>query len=270
MINLPSAPRLFTHPGALCLLFLSAAAPASAQAIAPCQSSARFSIADVQSKISDGETDFNAKNGCPTPRDTDRTDLESSSNVFWCSEAASIYDSATYMAVDILQEATKNGCYSCDPVFLEQASDLLLKRSLYLRAMGYSNTADQLDQSLRTRAGWGYCADAGQDSAPGATTGTPPALDPIFGQGGQPQPPATPSTGKCASVDVYPDMRLNSGFGWVLENLTFPECVTKCEGEPTCTGYDYNTDTSTCVVRSEPQTVTGLERYAGWVHYECR
>ena len=269
----PLAPRMSAYLGAaLCALFLSAAAPASAQAIALCQNGARFSIADVQGMINGGENNFNAMNGCPTRRDTTRTDRESLSNVTWCSEAVSFYNSATNMAMDILQEATKNRCYSCDPALLEQASDLLLQRSLYLRAMGYSNTADQLDQSLRTRAGWGYCADAaGQGSGPGATTGTPPVLDPAlnpaFGQG---QPPAQPSAGKCTSVDAYSDARLNSGFGWVLENLSLPQCVTTCADEPTCTGYDYNTAAATCVIRSEPQTATGLERYAGWTHYECR
>ncbi len=180
-----------------------------------------------------------------------------------CATAAERISSAAWAGKRIVQQATTSGCFSCDTEYLWRVAHELddFARKLAAQRVA-SDGSDLLTEMLRNKVnGVAECS---------ATTGTPPALDPIFGQGGQPQPPATPSTGKCASVDGYPDLRLNSGFGWVLENLTLPECVTKCEGEQTCTGYDYNTDTSTCIIRSEPQTVTGLERYVGWVHYECR
>ena len=158
----------------------------------------------------------------------------------------------------IVLKATASGCYSCDPEYLWRVANELDNFANKLAAQRFASGGGNLLTDMLHNQVNGVV----ECSTPGTTTAAPPALDPGFGKG--------QAATDCTSVDAYSDVRLNSGFGWLLDNLTLPQCVTTCSDEATCTGYDYNTASSTCVIRSETVAQVGLESYAGWTHFECR
>ncbi len=184
-----------------------------------------------------------------------------------CTTAREFSAMAAERGVEILREATASGCYSCVPgelwsiaYELDDIANLLWKRHFE------AESDVLLTELLRNQVNGVTECSAGTGQG-GQTPLTPFPNNPV-GQS-LPAPLAPPPAGDCSQVDAYADARLNSGFGWVLDNLTLPQCVTTCAGESTCTGYDYNADTAQCVIRSEPMTQTGLEAYPGWTHFEC-
>ncbi len=129
--------------------------------------------------------------------------------------------------------------------------------------------ATGFDPTAAGTRGTGQAAGMSDDSGTAPPTTLP--LDPSIA------PPAglAPATGappqqRCSAPQTYEDRRLNSGFGWVIDNMDFASCAQTCSDRTTCTGYDYNWSAGRCVIRSEAMGAVGLEQISGWTHYECQ
>jgi len=179
-----------------------------------------------------------------------------------CQTASDYLSLAARPGVQIVKFATVSGCYTCDNQSLWQLAYDMDAFATALAQQNFTSNGSLMFEEMTqnhiqgmSACQTGQTAQPGQPSPDPSSAGAPPAL---------PDPPDA-----CSSVDAYADVRLNSGFGWVLDNTGLPDCVTTCTNEPSCTGYDYNSASATCVIRSERQSQTGLERFAGWTHYEC-
>ncbi len=185
-----------------------------------------------------------------------------------CTTAAERLSSAAYAGQRIVQQASASGCFSCTTDYLWRVAYELDDFANKLAAQHFASDGSvMLTEMLHNRVNGVFecSANGNSTTAQPPLPGLPPANN---GQSG-PATLAPPPGGACTSVDSYAGARLNSGFGWVLDNKTLPDCVTTCENEPTCTGYDYNTATAQCVIRSETMAQDGLETIAGWTHFEC-
>ncbi len=129
--------------------------------------------------------------------------------------------------------------------------------------------AGGFDPTAASTRGTGQAAGMSDDpgTAPPSTLPLDPSIAPPAGLA-----PATgtPPQQRCSAPQSYEDRRLNSGFGWVIDNMDFAACAQTCSDKATCTGYDYNWSAGRCVIRSEAMGAVGLEQIGGWTHYECQ
>ncbi len=223
-----------------------------------------------------------------------------------CVKYARALEEVSSTAQEVFREVTARGCYDCDPQQLWWLAYELKDRAERLRDQGVyeedSILATNSGQSLSGLPFWYFYETqglydamqtarvkgteicrasglappatgtrsseqaAGMKDDPGAA---PPVTLPLVPGTGAPVT-GTPPAQRCSAPQSYQDRRLNSGFGWVIDNVDFNTCAQTCSNDATCKGYDYNWSTSSCVVRSEAMTAVGLEQIGGWVHYECQ
>ncbi len=196
-----------------------------------CERAGPSSIQGAYALIDQGDAILNQLSDC------------SQVNLMACEQALGYFQAAEQQISQVFFDAKGEACTYCDITPIgDVASELAIRGDQFTQALQWDVDLRGVWNDYQTWKDAPYCA------APAS---------------------ASPPSGRCTIVDSYAGARLNSGFGWVRDNFTLPECVTTCENEPTCTGYDYNTATASCVIRSETLAQDGLESIAGWTHYEC-
>ena len=247
------------------------ASPLAAQNGMPwCERAGASSIQGAYALIDQGDAILNRLSDCAQV------------NLMACEQALGYYQAAEQQVSQVFFDAKGEACTYCDITQIRDvASELAIRGDQFNQALQWDVDLRGVWNDYQTWKDAPYCA---------APANAPPL----------PTAPAPLPSG-CTFVDETPGFNLPDSDGPVLQgisteqcrgicdandwcrsftvnraaqacqrdNFTLPECVTACENEPTCTGYDYNIATARCVIRSETLAQDGLESIVGWTHYEC-